>query len=142
MVVAGGFTQVNQSLSWFVENFALVAEWRAALLRVIKFREALLMSENGCGQENRTVHLRDFADHPKSPNRVVKVTGLPDTQGDRHFGSGDPRGEGAPFSQRIRSVSACRLAGDEMPPLIALGKVGAVRCKLGRAVAAAAPLRS
>jgi vitamin B12/bleomycin/antimicrobial peptide transport system ATP-binding/permease protein len=44
MVVVGGFYQVNQSLRWFVDNFAQLAEWRAALLRVIKFREVLLMS--------------------------------------------------------------------------------------------------
>ena len=31
MVVVGGFSQVNQSLRWFVDNFALLAEWRAAL---------------------------------------------------------------------------------------------------------------
>jgi putative ATP-binding cassette transporter len=60
MVVVGGFYQVNQSLRWFVDNFALLAEWRAALLRVIKLREALLMSENGCARENRIVHLGDL----------------------------------------------------------------------------------
>ena len=48
MVVVGGFSQVNQSLRWFVDNFALLAEWRAALSRVIKFREMLQMSESGC----------------------------------------------------------------------------------------------
>jgi hypothetical protein len=31
---------------------------------VIKFREALLVSENGYEQENRALHLRDFANHP------------------------------------------------------------------------------
>jgi putative ATP-binding cassette transporter len=46
MVVVGAFNQVNQSLRWFVDNFAVLAEWRAALYRVIKFRELLSMSEN------------------------------------------------------------------------------------------------
>ncbi len=46
MVVVGAFCQVNQSLRWFVDNFALLAEWRAALFRIIKFREALSMSGN------------------------------------------------------------------------------------------------
>ena len=63
MVVVGGFCQVNQSLRWFVDNFALLADWRAALSRVIRFREVLLMSENGYDQENRLLHLRDFANH-------------------------------------------------------------------------------
>src|SRR5580704_9221691 len=48
MVAVGGFNQVNQSLRWFVDNFALLADWRAALSRVIKFREVLLMPESGC----------------------------------------------------------------------------------------------
>ena len=63
MVAVGGFNQVNQSLRWFVDNFALLADWRATLSRVIKFREVLLMSENGYEQENRALHLTDFADH-------------------------------------------------------------------------------
>jgi vitamin B12/bleomycin/antimicrobial peptide transport system ATP-binding/permease protein len=65
MIVVGGFNQVNQSLRWFVDNFALLADWRAALSRVIKFREALLMSENGHEQENRAPQLTDFANHPR-----------------------------------------------------------------------------
>jgi putative ATP-binding cassette transporter len=71
MVVVGGFSQVNQSLRWFVDNFALLAEWRAALSRVIKFREALLMSESGYEDATRTIHLRDFPDHLKSRNGAV-----------------------------------------------------------------------
>jgi vitamin B12/bleomycin/antimicrobial peptide transport system ATP-binding/permease protein len=72
MVVAGGFYQVNQSLRWFVDNFALLAEWRAALLRVIRFREVLLMSENG-EPERRIVHLRDFANPLRLHNGAAKV---------------------------------------------------------------------
>ena len=68
MVVVGGFYQVNQSLRWFVDNFALLAEWRAALFRVIRFREVLLMSKNGGEPENRIVHLGDFANHLKLHN--------------------------------------------------------------------------
>ena len=68
MVVVGAFSQVNQSLRWFVDNFALLAEWRAALFRVIKFREVLLMSESGRERETKTVHLRDIADRPRSRN--------------------------------------------------------------------------
>jgi vitamin B12/bleomycin/antimicrobial peptide transport system ATP-binding/permease protein len=71
MVVVGGFSQVNQSLRWFVDNFALLAEWRAALSRVIKFREVLLMSESGYEDATRTIHLRDFPDHLKSRNSAV-----------------------------------------------------------------------
>ena len=74
MVVVGAFSQVNQSLRWFVDNFALLAEWRAALFRVIRFREALLMPESGRERETTTVHLRDFANCPRPHNPTsVKV---------------------------------------------------------------------
>ena len=38
---------------------------------MIKFREALLMSESGCEDAIRTIHLRDFRDHLKSRNSAV-----------------------------------------------------------------------
>ena len=41
MVVVGAFYQVNQALRWFVDNFALLAEWRAALFRVISLNSAV-----------------------------------------------------------------------------------------------------
>ena len=68
MVVVGAFNQVNQSLRWFVDNFALLAEWRAALFRVIRFREVLLMSESGRERETMTVHLSYFANHRRRTN--------------------------------------------------------------------------
>jgi vitamin B12/bleomycin/antimicrobial peptide transport system ATP-binding/permease protein len=71
MVVVGGFSQVNQSLRWFVDNFALLADWRATLSRVIKFREMLLVSESGCEDAIRTIHLMDFPDHLKARNSAV-----------------------------------------------------------------------
>jgi vitamin B12/bleomycin/antimicrobial peptide transport system ATP-binding/permease protein len=74
MVVVGAFSQVNQSLRWFVDNFALLAEWRAALFRVIRFREALLTSESGRERETTAVHLGDFANRPRPHNpTLVKV---------------------------------------------------------------------
>jgi putative ATP-binding cassette transporter len=41
MMAAGAFTQVQQSLRWFVDNFSTIADWRATLLRVADFRRAL-----------------------------------------------------------------------------------------------------
>jgi putative ATP-binding cassette transporter len=60
MVVVGGFYQVNQSLRWFVDNFALVAEWRATLFRVMTFREVLRTFETALHQEEQI----DYAEHP------------------------------------------------------------------------------
>jgi putative ATP-binding cassette transporter len=42
MMVVGAFNQVQQSLRWFVDNTSSIADWRATLLRVMNFRQALL----------------------------------------------------------------------------------------------------
>jgi putative ATP-binding cassette transporter len=42
MVAAGAFTQVQQSLRWFVDNFNTIADWLATLRRVASFRRALV----------------------------------------------------------------------------------------------------
>jgi putative ATP-binding cassette transporter len=41
MMVVGAFDQVQQSLRWFVENFARIADWRAALHRVVVFSDSI-----------------------------------------------------------------------------------------------------
>jgi putative ATP-binding cassette transporter len=41
MMVAGAFNQVQSSLRWFVDNLPQIADWRATLLRVVAFRDAL-----------------------------------------------------------------------------------------------------
>lgn len=42
MMVVGAFNQVQNSLRWFVDNFGAIANWRAALHRVVIFRDAML----------------------------------------------------------------------------------------------------
>jgi putative ATP-binding cassette transporter len=42
LMSAGAFTQVQQSLRWFVDNAGAIADWRATLHRVSTFRLALL----------------------------------------------------------------------------------------------------
>jgi vitamin B12/bleomycin/antimicrobial peptide transport system ATP-binding/permease protein len=42
MMAAGAFNQVQSSLRWFVDNFSIIADWRATLLRVADFRRAIL----------------------------------------------------------------------------------------------------
>jgi putative ATP-binding cassette transporter len=60
MMVVGGFYQVNNSLRWFVDNFALLADWRATLLRVMNFRETLITFESGLDGKAQI----DYAEHP------------------------------------------------------------------------------
>ncbi|WP_424363340.1 ABC transporter ATP-binding protein/permease [Methylocystis parvus] len=42
LMAVGAFTQVQQSLRWFVDNANLIADWKATLLRVSEFRRALI----------------------------------------------------------------------------------------------------
>ncbi|HTC50744.1 MAG TPA: ABC transporter ATP-binding protein/permease [Steroidobacteraceae bacterium] len=42
MMAAAAFTQAQSSLRWFVDNFSTIADWRATLLRVASFRDALV----------------------------------------------------------------------------------------------------
>ena len=42
MMAVGAFVQVQQSLRWFIDNFSATADWRATLLRIAGFREAVL----------------------------------------------------------------------------------------------------
>jgi putative ATP-binding cassette transporter len=41
MMAVGAFIQVQQALRWFIDNFSTIADWRATLLRVASFRQAI-----------------------------------------------------------------------------------------------------
>jgi len=45
MLAAGAFTQVQSSMRWFIDNFSVIADWRATLLRVASFRRATLEAD-------------------------------------------------------------------------------------------------
>lgn len=61
MMVVGAFFQVQQSLRWFVDRFPGLAEWRAALQRVIVYRNALREVE-GLGRGDDLI---TYSDHPE-----------------------------------------------------------------------------
>ncbi len=50
MMAAAAFTQAQSSLRWFVDNFSVIADWRATLLRVASFRRALMTSTDEPGE--------------------------------------------------------------------------------------------
>ncbi len=52
MMVVGAFNQVNTALRWYVANFGPIAEWRATLMRVTDFRQALLEMDTGAQPAN------------------------------------------------------------------------------------------
>ncbi len=45
MMAAAAFTQAQSSLRWFVDNFSVIADWRATLLRVANFHHALTAAD-------------------------------------------------------------------------------------------------
>lgn len=53
MMAAAAFTQAQSSLRWFVDNFSTIADWRAGLLRVASFRQALMMDQGFDAIERR-----------------------------------------------------------------------------------------
>jgi vitamin B12/bleomycin/antimicrobial peptide transport system ATP-binding/permease protein len=56
MMAAGAFTQAQSSLRWFIDNFSTIADWRANLLRVANFRQALITTHEPRGFESRIVY--------------------------------------------------------------------------------------
>ena len=53
MMAAGAFNQVQQALRWFVDNFNMIADWRATLCRVASFRRALVEMDRLGGETGR-----------------------------------------------------------------------------------------
>jgi putative ATP-binding cassette transporter len=61
MMVVGAFSQVQQALRWFVDNVAVIADWRAALFRVTSFRALQI----GLDEEEGGRHRAWVASHPE-----------------------------------------------------------------------------
>jgi vitamin B12/bleomycin/antimicrobial peptide transport system ATP-binding/permease protein len=56
MMAAGAFSQAQSSLRWFIDNFSAIADWRATLLRVANFRQALMITHEPRGFGSRIVY--------------------------------------------------------------------------------------
>ena len=56
MMAAGAFTQAQSSLRWFIDNFSVIADWRATLLRVAGFRHVLVGSQEPRGFASRITY--------------------------------------------------------------------------------------
>ena len=56
MMAAAAFNQAQSSLRWFVDNFSAIADWRATLLRVANFRQAVITTDEPRGFESRIVY--------------------------------------------------------------------------------------
>jgi len=56
MMAAAAFTQAQSSLRWFVDNFSVIADWRATLLRVAGFRYAVASADVNSDYESRITY--------------------------------------------------------------------------------------
>ncbi|MBS0448983.1 MAG: ABC transporter ATP-binding protein/permease [Proteobacteria bacterium] len=56
MMAAAAFTQAQSSLRWFVDNFSIIADWRATLLRVSGLRIALTADPETQRSDSRIVY--------------------------------------------------------------------------------------
>jgi vitamin B12/bleomycin/antimicrobial peptide transport system ATP-binding/permease protein len=69
MVIVGAFNQVQTALRWFVDNFSNLADWRATLLRVARFRKAILGMDD-LGQAASRI------DFDEADNQSIKIDDL------------------------------------------------------------------
>lgn len=58
MMIVGAFNQVQQSLRWFVDNFSVIADWRATLIRVSAFRRTILAIDT-LGRTEEQIDVRE-----------------------------------------------------------------------------------
>ena len=65
MMAAAAFTQAQSALRWFVDNFSVIADWRATLLRVASFRRALVTTDVVPHIESRIAYVNG------EPGRIV-----------------------------------------------------------------------
>jgi vitamin B12/bleomycin/antimicrobial peptide transport system ATP-binding/permease protein len=71
MMAAGAFTQVQTSMRWFVDNFSVIADWRATLLRVASFRQAVVTTDTLHGVESQIAIRTGDADTLRIENLEV-----------------------------------------------------------------------
>ncbi len=70
MMAVGAFNQVNLALRWYVNNFGVIADWRATLARVSSFRNALLAMDRAAAEGD----LIAYRDLPKEEG--ISVCGV------------------------------------------------------------------
>lgn len=77
MMAVQAFFLVQQSLRWFVDNFPTIADWRATLVRVTEFREAVSLSPSRAQDGARRINV--VADAPHSIVFDAVTVDLPDS---------------------------------------------------------------
>jgi putative ATP-binding cassette transporter len=84
MMAAAAFTQAQSSLRWFVDNFSLIADWRATLLRVASFQRAVMGAELAHQGGSRITYTRGAAHLMVIDRLEVEAQGGLDHLKERH----------------------------------------------------------
>ncbi len=111
MMAAAAFTQAQQALRWFVDNFGTIADWRATLLRVAGFREALTGNVEVLRYESRITYV-------DGDDAAMRIEGL--------------EIESPPGRDRLDEASVVVTAGERV---LILGSAGTGKTLLFRALA-------
>ena len=115
MMAAAAFTQAQSSLRWFVDNFSILADWRATLLRVANFRQALTADQEKTRQARRIEYVDGEAGR-------IEIQGL---RVDSPTGTG-----------RFEDESLVLRAGERV---LVVGPTGTAKTQLFRALAGLSP---
>jgi len=98
MMAAAAFTQAQSSLRWFVDNFSIIADWRATLTRVASFRYALSTTEELHELESRITYVEGEAGTVTIDDLEIELDFVAHRAGDpallghpRHRGESHPR---------------------------------------------------
>lgn len=62
MMAVGAFNQVQQALRWFVDNFSVIADWRATFMRVASFRQSVVALEEFGAAASQITHAEASGD--------------------------------------------------------------------------------
>lgn len=54
MMAVGAFNQVNTALRWQINNFSMIAQWRAAMHRIVQFKLQLLAFRESTGHNGKS----------------------------------------------------------------------------------------
>ena len=76
MQITAAFGQVQTSLTWFVDNFPLIAEWRSHVARVLEFEDMLQMAIESTTESGEVTKIELIEEKPKEGEEAIAFEDL------------------------------------------------------------------